>query len=165
MILYLRNLTINFGKQKINVDVGINLDEFEAPKEKTIYYKSQVEDLGDLSTFYGYNDYDFSDYTIERAAVYDKKVFSLKELQDYDFYALYLKGFSTILVKKLPDEKFTRFPINVALNNIIDTTINLGEPANFVIKKDGKAEYIVINGFLQKIEKNRKFEGNGLVIK
>ena len=102
---------------------------------------------------------------LKEHAVYDKKVFSLKDLKDYDFYKLYSKGFSTILVKKLPDEKFTRFPINVALKNKIDTTINLGEPANFIIKKDGKVEYIIINGFLQKIEKNRKFEGNGLVIK
>ena len=163
--LILRNLTMNYGEQKIKVDVGINLDEFEAPKEKTIYYKSQVEDLGDLSTFFGYNDYDFSGCTIERAAVYDKKIFSLKELKGYDFNKLYSKGFSTILVKKLPDEKFTRFPINLALKNKIDTTINLGEPANFVIKRDGNVEYIIINGFLQKIEKNRKFEGNGLVVK
>jgi len=161
----LRNLTIKSGKEKIKVDVGINLDEFEGPNEKKIYYKSQVDDLGDLSVFYGYIDYDFNGYTIERASVYNDKVFSLKNLEDFDFYKLYSKGYSTILVKKLPDEKFTRLPINLALKNKIDTTINIGESANFVLKKNGKVEYIVINGFLQKVEKNRKFEGNGLVIK
>jgi hypothetical protein len=161
----LRNLTMKSGKEKIKIDIGINLDEFEGPNEKKIYYKSQVDDLGDLSTFYAYNDYDFDGYTIERASVYEKKVYPLNKLEKIDFYDLYLKGYSTILVKKLPDEKFTRFPINLALENKIDTTINIGESANFVIKKDGKVEYIVINGFLQKVEKNRKFEGNGLVIK
>jgi len=161
----LRNLTMKSGKEKIKIDIGINLDEFEGPNEKKIYYKSQVDDLGDLSTFYAYNDYDFDGYTIERASVYEKKVSPLNKLEKIDFYDLYLKGYSTILVKKLPDEKFTRFPINLALENKIDTTINIGESANFVIKKDGKVEYIVINGFLQKVEKNRKFEGNGLVIK
>jgi hypothetical protein len=161
----LRNLTIKSGKEKIKVDVGINLDEFEGPNEKKIYYKSQVDDLGDLSVFYGYIDYDFNGYTIERASVHNDKVFSLKNLEDFDFYKLYSKGYSTILVKKLPDEMFTRLPINLALKNKIDTTINIGESANFVLKKNGKVEYIVINGFLQKVEKNRKFEGNGLVIK
>ncbi len=161
----LRNLTIINEKEKIKVDVGINLDEFEVPNEKTIYYKSQVEDIGDLSVFYGYSDYDFSGYSIERAAVYDHKTFSLRELKDYDFYKLYVKGFSTILVKKLPDEKVTRFPINLALKNRIDPTINIGEPANFIIKKDGNVEYIIINGFLHKVDKDRKFKGNGLVIK
>ena len=161
----LRNLTIKSGKEKIKVDVGINLDEFEGPNEKKIYYKSQVDDLGDLSIFYAFKDYNFEGYTIERASVYEKKVFSFKELEKYDFYNLYSKGYSTILVKELPEEKFTKFPINLALKNRIDTTINIGESANFVLKKDGKVEYVVINGFLQKIEKNRKFEGNGLIIK
>ncbi len=160
----LRNLTIKSGKEKIKIDIGIYLDEFEGPNEKKIYYKSQVDDLGDLSTFFAYKDFDFEGYTIERASVYEKKVYPLNKLEKIDFYDLYLKGYSTILVKKLPDEKFTRFPINLALENKIDTTINIGESANFVIKKDGKVEYIVINGFLQKVEKNRKFEGNGLVI-
>lgn len=161
----LRNLTIKSGKEKIKIDIGINLDEFEGPNEKKIYYKSSVDDLGDLSTFFAYNDYDFDGYAIERASVYEKKVYPLNKLEKIDFYDLYQKGYSTILIKKLPDEKFTRFPINLALKNKIDTTINIDESANFVIKKDVKIEYIVINGFLQKVEKNRKFEGNGLVIK
>ncbi|HRP94352.1 MAG: peptidase M14 [Ignavibacteriaceae bacterium] len=163
--LILRNLTLKSGKQKIKIDVGINLDEFEVPNEKTIYYKSRVEDLGDLSTYYGYNDYDFSGCTIEQASVYDKKNFTLKNLQVYDFTDLYSKGFSTVLVKKLPEEKYSKYPINLALKSKIDTTINIGEPANFILKKDGKISYIIINGFLQKIEKNRKFEGNGMIFR
>jgi hypothetical protein len=161
----LRNLTVKDGKKQINIDIGINLDEFEGPNEKKIFYRSQVDDLGDLSTFFAYKDYDFEGYTIERASVYEKKVYSLNKLEKIDFYDLYSKGYSTILVKELPEEKFTRLPINLALKNRIDTTINIGESANFVIKKDGKVEYIVINGFLQKLEKDRIFNGNGLIVK
>ena len=163
--MLLRNLTIKIGKEKIKIDIGINSDEFEGPNEKKIYYKSQVDDLGDLSTFYAYNDYDFEGYEIERAKVKSNKTYSIKDLEKLDFVKLYSEGYSTVLVKKLPEEKFTRFPINIALKNKIDTTINIGEPANFILKKDGKIEYIVINGFLHKVEKNRKFEGNGLIIK
>ncbi|MCU0343913.1 MAG: hypothetical protein MUF28_08840 [Ignavibacterium sp.] len=161
----LRNLTVKSGKEKIKIDIGINLDEFEGPYEKKIFYKSQVDDLGDLSTFYAYNDYDFEGYEIERAKVKSNKTYSIKELEKLDYTKLYSEGYSTILVKKLPDEKFTRFPINIALKNKIDTTINIGESANFVLKKNGKIEFILVNGFLQKVEKNRKFEGNGLIIK
>ncbi|HQF42875.1 MAG TPA: hypothetical protein PK073_08160, partial [Ignavibacteriaceae bacterium] len=109
--------------------------------------------------------YDFDGYTIDRAKVYDKKVYSLKELKKLDYPLLYSKGYSTILVNKLPDENFSDYPINIALKNKIDTTINIGEIANFVIKKNNKIEYIVINGFLFKIDTDRKPEGNGLVIK
>jgi len=163
--MILRNLTVQNKKEKIKVDIAVNLDEFELKKENRIFYRSNVADLGDLSVFYAYNDYDFDGYTIERAKVYDKKVYSLKELKKLDYPLLYSKGYSTILVNKLPDEKFSDYPINIALKNKIDTTINIGEIANFVIKKDNKIEYIVINGFLFKIDSDRKPEGNGLVIK
>ncbi|MBK7228747.1 MAG: peptidase M14 [Ignavibacteriales bacterium] len=161
----LRNLSIKNEKVKTKVDIAINLDEFEKSDGKKIYYKSQVADLGDLSIFYGYKDFDFTGYTIEQASVYDGKVYTNKELKEIDPYKFYEKGYSTIQVKKLPDDKYTTLPINFALKNNIDTTINIGEQANFIIKKDNKIGYIVVNGFLQKVEKNRKFEGNGLVIK
>jgi hypothetical protein len=163
--LILRNLTLKSGNKKITIDVGINLDEFEEPNENTIYYKSRIEDIGDLSTFFGYNDLDFTGYTIERASVYEKKVFALKDLENYNFIDLYSKGYSTVIVKNLPEERYSRFPINLALKNRIDTTINIGEPANFILLKDNKLSYLIINGFLQKIEKNRIFEGNGLIIR
>jgi len=161
----LRNLTVKDGKKQIKIDVGINLDEFEGPNEKKIYYKSQVDDLGDLSIFYAFNDYNFEGYTIEQANIKSNKIYKLKELEKLDFVNLYSEGYSTVMVKKLPDEKFTRLPINIALKNNIDTTINIGEMANFVLKKDSNIKYLVINGFLQKVEKDRKFNGNGLIVK
>lgn len=163
--LVLRNLTIENGKEKIKVDIAINLDEFQSKDGKTFYYKSQVADLGDLSVYYGYEDFDFEDYTIHQALTFDKKVIKTKNLKNLDFYDLYSKGFANIIVDKLPEEKFSSLPINFSLSNKIDTTINIGEAANFLLKKDGKIEYIVINGFLQKVEQNRKFEGNGLIIR
>jgi hypothetical protein len=163
--LVLRNVQIQNGKDKIKVDVGINIDEIQTPDGKKYYYKSQVADLGDLSIFYGYKDFDFSGYTIHQALTNEKKVFRIDRLNKEDFFNLYSKGFSNILVKKLPEEKFSPYPINLALSNKIDTTINIGEPANFLLKKDKKIEYIIINGFLHKVEKGRKFEGNGLIIR
>lgn len=163
--LILRNVYIQNGKDKIKVDVAINIDEIQTPDGKKYYYKSQVADLGDLSIFYGYKDYNFDGYTITQAKTNAKKVFKVNKLNDVNLYDLYSRGFSTILINKLPEEKFSPIPINLALSNKIDTTINIGEPANFLLKKDGKIEYIIINGFLQKIEKDRKFEGNGLIIR
>jgi hypothetical protein len=161
----LRDLTLQNGKEKIKIDIAINLDEFEKSDGKKIFYKSQVADLGDQSTYFAYKDYNMDGYTIEQAKVYVDKIYSIKELEYLDFYKLHSQGYSTVLVKKLPEEKYINLPINIALKNNIDTTINIGELANFVLKKNNKIEYIVINGFMHKIEKDRKFEGNGLVIK
>jgi len=161
----LRNLTVVNGKHKIKLDVAFNKNEIESKDGKAFYYKSEVTDLGDLSTYFGYDDFDFDGYEIERASVYSKKVFQINKIDTINFFNLHSKGISTILVNKLPDENFINFPINLALKNRIDTTINIGESANFVIKKGGKVEYVIINGFLHRVEKNRLFEGNGLVIK
>jgi len=161
----LRNVTIKNGKNKIKIDIAINLDEYEKSDDKKLFYKSQVADLGDLSTFFAYKDYDMNGYSIEQSSVYNEKVFSLKEIENIDFNNLYSKGYATILVKKLPEEKYTKLPINIALKNKIDTTINIGETANFILKKNNKLEYIVINGFMHKINSDRNFLGNGLVIK
>jgi hypothetical protein len=163
--MVLRNLTLVNGKEKIKIDVAVNRDEFELTNQNRIFYRSTVADLGDLSVFYAFNDYDFDGYTVERAKVYDRKTYSYKDLEKLDYFDLYSKGYSTLLVKKLPEERYSKFPINIALKNKIDTTINIGEMANFVIKKDGKIEFIVINGFLHKVDRNRKLESNGLVIR
>jgi hypothetical protein len=163
--LILRNLQIENGKEKIKIDIGINLDEIGDKDGKTFHFKSQVADLGDLSTFFGYTDLNLDGYKIQKAETYKDKIFKLGELNNIDIYDIYSKGCTNIIVDKLPDRKFSDLPINLALSNKIDTTINIDEPANFVLKKNGKVEYVVINGFLQIVEKNRKFDGNGIIIR
>lgn len=161
----LRNVQIENGKENIKVDIGINLDEIGDLDRKKFYFKSQVADLGDLSIFYSFKDIDLDGYKIQRAKTYSDKIFKLDELNHIDLYDIYKSGCTNIIVDKLPDGKFFDLPINLTNSNKIDTTINIEEPANFVLKKDGKIEYIVVNGFVLKVEKNRKFEGNGLVIR
>ncbi len=161
----LRNVQIENGKENIKVDIGINLDEIGDLDGKKFYFKSQVADLGDLSIFYSFKDIDLDGYKIQRAKTYSDKIFKLDELNHIDLYDIYKSGCTNIIVDKLPDGKFFDLPINLTNSNKIDTTINIEEPANFVLKKDGKIEYIVVNGFVLKVEKNRKFEGNGLVIR
>lgn len=163
--MILRNVQIESGKEKIKVDVAINMDEIQTPDGKNYYYKSQVADLGDLSVFYGYKDFDFNGYILHQAATDDKKVYKSENLKKLDFFDFYSKGITNVIVNKLPDDKFSPLPINLSLSNKIDTTINIGEPANFLLKKDGKIEYVIINGFIQKVDKNRKFEGNGIIIR
>lgn len=163
--LILRNVRIESGKENIKVDIGINLDEVGYKDGKKFYYRSQVVDLGDLSVFYGYNDLDFDGYQIQRANTFTDKIFKLDELNNLSLFDIYSKGCTNIITDQLPEGKFFDSPINITYSDKIDTTINIDEPANFVLKKDGKIEYVVINGFIQKVEKNRKFEGNGIIIR
>jgi hypothetical protein len=161
----LRNVQIENGRENIKVDIGINLDEVGDKNGKTYHYKSQVADLGDLSIFYGFKDLDLSGYKIQKAETYKDKTFSLTDLKNINLYDIYRKGCTNIIVDKLPEGRFSDLPINLTLTNKIDTTINIEEPANFVLKKGNKIEYVIINGFIQKVEKDAKFEGNGIIIR
>ncbi len=163
--LILRNVKIENGRENIKVDIGINLEETGDRDGKKFYFRSQVVDLGDLSVFYGFKDLDFDGYQIQKPATYNDKIFKLDELKNLNLFDIYSKGCTNIIVDPLPEGKFSDFPINITYSNKIDTTINIDEPANFILKKDGKIEYVVVNGFIQKVDKYRKFEGNGIIIR
>ncbi len=163
--LILRNVRIENHRENIKVDIGINLDEIGDRDGKNFYYKSQVVDLGDLSVFYGFKDIDLDGYQIRRAETYTDKIFNLDELNKINLFEIYQKGCTNIITNQLPEGRFSNLTINITYSDKIDTTINIDEPANFVLTKNGEIEYIVVNGFLQKVEKNRKFEGNGIIIR
>lgn len=164
--IVLRNLTLEKAGKKIKVDIGINMNEMNTDNGKSFYLKSEVADFGDLSVFFGYDDFDYSGYTIEPAKIYKKKAIKNNDLKKIDLYSFYKDGYSTVLIKDKSDKKYFDQSINLLLNNKIDadTTINIGETANFIFKKAGKIKYIIVNGFIQKVEKERQFKGNGLVI-
>ncbi len=58
MDLVLRNLTVKEKESEHIVDIGINREEVNWNDAKEFYLKSSIEDLGDLSNFFGYEEYD-----------------------------------------------------------------------------------------------------------
>ncbi len=59
MDLVLRNLTVKEKESGHIVDIGINREEINWNNAKEFYLKSSIEDLGDLSNFFGYEEYRF----------------------------------------------------------------------------------------------------------
>lgn len=163
--LMLRNLTVKNGKENIKLDIAINLSELGTDKTGKVFYKSEIADVGDLSIFYGFNDFDLNGYTIEEAQIYNHHTLSIDKLKKVNYTELYSKGFLTVKVKKLPNEIFVDLPLNISLKTNSDSKINVGESANFILRKNSVIEYIVMNGFFHKLNSDRKFNGNGIVLK
>jgi hypothetical protein len=64
-----------------------------------------------------------------------------------------------------PDE-YSIFPINIFMNTHEKTDlIKIEGPADFIIKKDGKIKYVIINGFLHNLENLKGEIRNGLIFK
>lgn len=154
MNVIMRNLTVNSGDFSYIADVGINYSESTIGTTKQYFYSNSVSEIGDLSTFYGYNDYDFDGYEILPGTI-DEKVYStMEELSEESFQELYKLGYTYVKVDETVHGRFTEIPINVISGTReinFREELRLGIPANFVIKKNEDIKFVVINGFIYNV--------------
>jgi len=168
--LILRNLTVKNGEHDYKIDIGINYEEININGATDFYYKAQIEDLGDLSVFHGYDEIDLNGYAIEPGKTYPTVINSLEELEALNSTELFNKGYTNIVLN-FPgyDEEFSNFPFNIFLKdpNLLEEKIKVESVPNFIIRKDGNVKFMVVNGFLRDLEKPGKSTsiGNSLILK
>ncbi len=167
--LLLKNLTFKHNNAEYKTDVGINREEVNLPEEKSFYFRSTIEDMGDLSIFYGIEEYDFSGYEIRQGKVPEGEKFKVEDLNDKKLNELYRLGCTCIkLSGKNFNTEFFPLPINVKTNERSQSSfqqIAVGENASFIITKHKSVKYVVINGFLKNIMNNTGSLKNGILIK
>jgi len=150
--LILKNLKYKKDNSEILIDLAINRNEISCNEIKEFYYSSTVEDLGDLSVFFGLEDFDFKGYELHYGKTYPKEFSSMSEIKKLDFTKLYKDGYTNVILNSKSNGKpFTDLPINIKLKSRRKNISNeklLGKKANFIIKKNGLAHYAVINGFM-----------------
>lgn len=166
MDVVLRNLECQQDDRKITIDLGINHHERSYNNYQDFYYRSSIEDLGDLSIYFGYMEFDLSGYTVEPGKIYDKKFTSINEIKNLDFNDLFKKGFTGVIVDSLETKNnFTNLPINIWVNRSPKPAekIELGITPNLIIKKDNEVKYVVINGFVHNVENSNYEISNGII--
>lgn len=154
------------GKDYI-LDIGINHTEVDINGHKDFYNVGRIVELGDLSTFYGYDTLEAKGYTITEGKVYPKKVADIEALKKLDAYDLLKSGYTYVEVTHLPkDAKFIDFPLQIiaSAKDVPMFHINLGVNPNFLLQKNGKNDYAVINGFLIDLNKRQTNFTNALII-
>lgn len=162
--LLLRNLSIKHKNKYYKVDVGINREEIITKDQSQIYYKGKIEDWGDLSIFYGYDELDLIGYEIKNSSIYNQ---SLHKINELDITKLLKEGYGFLQIDSLDIKReFSSSPLNLLLDG---TDISI-EPeyegyANFTIWKDGKLVYNVINGFIYDVKAELDSKNNGLIFK
>ena len=166
MDLILRNLHYKTGKQDILIDVGINRTEKKTDSGRSLYSEGRVIDMGDLSVYSGYEDYDCSGMEISIGKTFENKVTSAEEVSKFNFPDLISRGYTNLIADFIPEKEFSVFPVNLLLNGKrVKQTIDIEGPANFYISRSGEIKYVIINGFFIEAGNSNLERINGEVIR
>ena len=162
-----RNLTLTYKNKKYLIDIGINREEKNINNSVNYFVESKIEDLGDLSTFYGNEEYDCNSMIVEEGKIYEKEFSSIDEIEKLNFNDLYKDGIVAVKLNSVkPVHKFTNLPINIIYNNAdFDTEIAPENFANFIIRNDNIVNYIIINGFVYNLELVKSEIKNAIILK
>ncbi len=143
------------GKEYV-LDIGMNRLEVDKEDHNDFWYSSRILDQGDLSTYYGYETFDASGYTIIPGKVYPETIKSVEVLGRLKIESLLKSGHTYIRVEDIPKDLLdSPFPIHIVGKNyeMPEFNIEVGINPTFLLKKNGKIEYAVINGFLIDVAK------------
>jgi len=166
--LKLEGVTYNLLGKDYVLDIGINHREVDNKDHTSYYNVGMIKDLGDLSTYYGYQTLDASGYKIVQGKVWEKVFKSTKKVANKDIVRMLQNGFTYVKVDYLPKNmKDIDFPLIVVKRNFKQSNIEIREGANptFLLQKNGKNEYAVINGFLINLKTKKSNFTNGVIFR
>lgn len=146
------NLNYPLLNEEYLVDMGINQNEVEKSNERGFSYIGAIADFGDLSTYFGYKNFDAEGYTYVAAKTYRG---SLKDTSEWD---LLKQGYGFKSYQGVHTEHSFQ---NVLLNRIQEGKMisKASKEVNFFLKKDGEIKFALINGFLIDVDKRELPEG------
>ncbi|QLE00516.1 peptidase M14 [Galbibacter sp. BG1] len=149
------------------VDLGINNYEVATNTESGYYTRGSVVDMGDLSTYFGYKEFDASTFEVVPPKIYPETLKSIGVLHEKGVNTFLKDGYAFVKVENIPQDKDAmNIPLHV-LTKERNTDVNLYVGANptFFLKKDGALKYLVINGYLVNLENPEKDFENALIYK
>ncbi|MES2734042.1 MAG: M14 family zinc carboxypeptidase [Bacteroidota bacterium] len=163
--LLIRQAQVQKVGQWRTTDIGFDHDEVNFKQADGFYYRSQIEDLGDLGHFYGYQELDATGMQLVPGKTYPTVLKSIEEVKKLDFKQLFRQGYTSVRMEKYsPKERYTNLPIRILTGQKQRTNeIILSTNADFVLQLNGQTRYAVINGFVYDLVKNINGIKNGLV--
>ncbi|NQZ43527.1 MAG: peptidase M14 [Flavobacteriaceae bacterium] len=157
--LKISNATYVLRDHAYTIDLGIYRNEIDHSDHDGFYYSSRVIDQGDLSTFYGYQTFDASGYTIVppkvSKTIWDGTALNAEELLS--------NGIAYLRSDRFPETAFTELPIHLVGKRFELPPFQLQPGVNptFFLEKEGRLTHAVINGFVLDLSLPLKDQGFG----
>jgi hypothetical protein len=153
--LKISQLNYNLEEKNYVLDIGIKHHEVELAGKNSYYYASRIDDLGDLSTFYGYNELNASTLMFKPGKVFNKVLLNYDELVKLNINSLLKQGVCYVKMKQIPNKNHHNIPLQIVPENFkVSKRLYPGQNATFtMVNKNNQVKYAVINGFLIDVEK------------
>lgn len=168
--LILRGVNVEMGGKGFKLDVGINREEENNEKSEGFFYQSKTEEIGDLRTYFGLEELDASDLVLTQGKVYPERIVTEEQLAAKDFFQLLNEGYVFFklderLKQTLMEKGRISYPIHVIDESVpsFEGVPKVGEPATFLLKKNQKVRYAIVNGFVHHLAKSVNSEANGII--
>jgi len=153
------NATYTLMGQNYVLDLGVNRLEVDKKGNNDFWYSSRIIDQGDLSTYYGYETLNAQGFTIKQGKIHPIALINISELKDLDSFDLLKQGYTYVRVANIPGGMLeSPIPMNIlgSTYKLPDLQLEVGINPTFILEKDGKPQYAVINGFLIDLNKGKK---------
>jgi len=164
--LLLKDLIIKFNGKNYIIDLGINRIEKANKDASKIYYKGEIADIGDLSIYYGNDEFDCSNMEVVPGKIYPEIFNTFDEIARLNFLSMLKQGYTTVRIKGSIDKKFINLPVNIVCDEAtVDHSVKVENNANIIILKKNKPKFAVVNGYLYDLETKTNNVLNSLVFK
>ena len=161
------NATYEIDGKPYILDLGMNRLEVPIENSADFWYSSRIIDQGDLSTYYGYETFDASGYTIRAGKVYPEVVNEPVQLNELSVMDMLKSGFTYASCTNIPLEWGGSFflPTNLIGKNyqVPEFNLEVGINPTFLLEKDGVYEYAIINGFLINLKDGSGYFKNAMI--
>ncbi len=153
--LVLRNVQYEVAGELRSADLGILREEVPLSGHRDFFYRSRIQELGDLSDNYGYRELDATGLVAVPGRVQRRTRRSLRSLKRVKADRLLRRGYTTVRVKtnlEGIDSLRRLFPLDIIYKDEEPYYgLLLGNRPNFILEKDGKPKYAVVNGALHEL--------------
>ncbi len=147
-------------------DIAIRREEYDHEGKAPIFYQGTIEDLGDLSTQFGYQEITEKALIYDPGKTYPEELVNQQEVVDLGITELLRQGYTRIKLKQLPPKGSNQLPFDLIVHETESPlSLKVTQQATFLLLKDGKVKYAVINGFVHEVGKSIITEARGWVFK
>ena len=148
--LKIENLTYNLAGNDYVLDLGIMRDQINNETNDSYHYFGRIDEIGDLSTYYGYQTLDASGLQYQNSKSYSQNVPNYQALDQFDFKAILKAGYTNIQLDSIPATiKFSKYPINISqTDSQEEDELKIGRNATFLLMNGDELRYVVLNGYV-----------------